>query len=185
MWLVRATVVLVVVAGVLLAAASAAVKPRIENRGSIDVVLPVDPGQYKVRLKVKWAKTRRTTTFTLNTARTDDRRCPNSTCVPLVWSFGWFDWSHPKPGAQASFSFMDAGVTARITMWRVGGPQVFDGTYASQWAKRPSTQTIWQGTDAFINYCINEAVKIYSSGGRLYCLKIGLGRLKVRPVASP
>jgi hypothetical protein len=80
---------------------------------------------------------------------------------------------------------MTGGVTARITMWRTGGPQVFDRAYSSSWVKRPNTQIIRQGTDAFVNYCINEAQKVYSSGGRLYCVKVGLGRFKVRPVTSP
>lgn len=29
--------------------------------------------------------------------------------------------------------------------------------------------TIWEGTDAFVNVCINRGFTIYSSGGRLYC----------------
>jgi hypothetical protein len=28
---------------------------------------------------------------------------------------------------------------------------------------------IWQGTDAFVNYCIGEGKRIWSSGGKLYC----------------
>jgi hypothetical protein len=33
-------------------------------------------------------------------------------------------------------------------------------------------RTIWQGTDDFINVCINDLEKLYSSGGRLYCLSL-------------
>lgn len=33
-----------------------------------------------------------------------------------------------------------------------------------------SYRTIWEGTDDFINICINDTEKLYSSGGRLYCL---------------
>lgn len=32
-----------------------------------------------------------------------------------------------------------------------------------------AAEQIFQGTDAFINYCINELKEIRSSGGRLYC----------------
>jgi hypothetical protein len=30
-------------------------------------------------------------------------------------------------------------------------------------------KTIWEGTDAFVNYCINHLRPIRSRGGRLYC----------------
>lgn len=32
----------------------------------------------------------------------------------------------------------------------------------------PATR-VWEGTDRFVNYCINESKRIWSSGGRLYC----------------
>lgn len=30
-------------------------------------------------------------------------------------------------------------------------------------------RTIWEGTDAFVNYCLNEGATLWSSGGKLYC----------------
>jgi hypothetical protein len=32
----------------------------------------------------------------------------------------------------------------------------------------PAT-TVWQGTDSFVNVCVNESLEIFSSGGKLYC----------------
>ncbi len=49
-------------------------------------------------------------------------------------------------------------------------------------------QRIWEGTDAFINYCINKPRPIYSAGGRLYCSQPGVERDqigKIRPRSVP
>jgi hypothetical protein len=44
----------------------------------------------------------------------------------------------------------------------------------SRWAWKIKTfgaSVIWQGTDNFINICINRALEIRSQGGRLYCVQ--------------
>jgi hypothetical protein len=33
------------------------------------------------------------------------------------------------------------------------------------------SQRVWQGTDAFINYCINQSKQTYSLNLRLYCVR--------------
>lgn len=142
-----------------------------------------DEGKYKVRLKVKWPKnSTRDVSFTFRTDGDFFRQCPNSTCVPLVWAFSYDSYLT----AQApEFDFMTAGVTAQIMIWKAGGPLVFKRTYAFYWIGRPGdTQIIRQGTDAFVNYCINEGKEIRSSGGRLYCVKVRLGTFKVKRVPS-
>ncbi len=168
------------------AAAPASVTPKIRYDSRVLAIVDLqlsEAGKYKVRLKVKWGKSsRRDTTFSFHTSREFYRLCPNSTCVPLEWAFSYDDDSYPTP-LTPEFDFMSGGVTAQITMWKAGGPMIFNRTYASYWTKTPNTQIIWQGTDAFVNYCINEVKEIRSSGNRLYCAKIGLGRFKVHPVA--
>jgi hypothetical protein len=42
------------------------------------------------------------------------------------------------------------------------------------WTERhwPREEKIWEGSDAFVNYCINKGKEIRSSGGRLYCVRL-------------
>ena len=165
-------------------AAPASVTPKITYNGRVAGTVQLnlsEEGKYKVRLKVRWGKSsRRDVSFTFRTDGDFDRLCPNSTCVPLVWAFSYDNY---LTELAPEFDFLTGGVTAQITMWKAGGSMVFNRTYASHSVKTPNTQIIWQGTDAFVNYCINELKEIRSSGGRLYCVKVGLGRFKVRPVA--
>jgi hypothetical protein len=39
---------------------------------------------------------------------------------------------------------------------------------------------IWEGTDAFVNVCINDLRRIWSSGGRLYCDEPGFAARRIR-----
>jgi hypothetical protein len=41
-------------------------------------------------------------------------------------------------------------------------------------------KTIWQGTDAFVNYCIDHLRTLHSKGGRLYCTTTGRYSVKLR-----
>lgn len=40
-------------------------------------------------------------------------------------------------------------------------------------------KTIWEGTDAFVNYCIDRSRPIHSKGGRLYCTTTGAYSVKL------
>jgi hypothetical protein len=44
-------------------------------------------------------------------------------------------------------------------------------------------KTIWQGTDAFVNYCIDHLRPIHSKGGRLYCTTTGKYSVKVKKLS--
>jgi hypothetical protein len=41
-------------------------------------------------------------------------------------------------------------------------------------------KTIWEGTDAFVNYCIDHSRPIHSQGGRLYCTTTGRYSVKLK-----
>lgn len=163
------------------------VKPRIkyETRGvETDVVLPVEKGRYKVRLRVEWGRRTRTTTFSFSTAKDFIRQCPNSTCVPNVWAFDYFAWptqTTPEP----EFSFLAGDVTASVRMWRIGGPLVFSGTYQSHWKGLPTrVKVISMNTPSGINTCIDGGYPIRAGYNGLYCLRFKQGTLLVRRLAS-
>lgn len=55
---------------------------------------------------------------------------------------------------------------------RSGGKVLLRRTLLTSFSRWPARR-IWSGTDAFVNYCINENRPIRSSGGRLYCVEPG------------
>jgi hypothetical protein len=55
---------------------------------------------------------------------------------------------------------------------------LYDGRLvATRWAEVLAyiirARRVWEGTDEFWNYCVNEGKRTWSSGGRLYCIRPG------------
>jgi len=69
-----------------------------------------------------------------------------------------------------SFDSLGKG-TARLTV-RVAGQRALRRAIRTSVHSRPDRR-IFEGTDAFINYCINGNHKLYSYHLRLYCIKPG------------
>lgn len=74
-------------------------------------------------------------------------------------SFGVANRARPNFGAVYRVAIHYEGVRFRRWLW-------------IQREDTPSRR-IWEGTDAFWNYCVNGGHKTYSSGGWLYCVKPG------------
>ena len=51
-----------------------------------------------------------------------------------------------------------------------GAKRLRKARFGVRWTYRPGRR-IWEGSDAFVNYCINSTARIWSKGGRLYCDK--------------
>jgi hypothetical protein len=106
---------------------------------------------------------------------------PELDCVPLVWAFDYMNFGDK---AEPEFSFMAGGVTARIMVWRVGGPLLFDRTYRSYWAGTPShIKTISMNTPSGINTCIDGGHKIAATSNGLVCFRWRAGTLRLKRVA--
>lgn len=78
--------------------------------------------------------------------------------------------------ASSGITAQPARIVLRYgTKQRVNRVQVRHGgkVVTSRWLRTiysaPSTRRIWQGTDDFVNVCINETLRLWSEGGRLYC----------------
>lgn len=67
---------------------------------------------------------------------------------------------------------------------RIHGRQVRAGRLivTTKILRHERTRTIWQGTDSFINLCINSSERLWSRGGRLYCnwTEPGIARVTAR-----
>jgi len=50
-----------------------------------------------------------------------------------------------------------------------GGAKLDSGRFAVTWRETGGPRKIWEGTDDFINICIDKTQHIRSEGGRLYC----------------
>lgn len=61
--------------------------------------------------------------------------------------------------------------SARVTV-KVGRRTVLRRTVVSRQRSRPDRR-VWEGTDAFFNYCLKLDKELFSSGLRLYCIKPG------------
>lgn len=94
-------------------------------------------------------------------------------------------WEFESPLFQ-DFRFMpEADVespkeTIRISVLSHGRVLVTRNLVIARYHK-PDYQ-IWQGTDEFVNYCIDSAIKLYSESGRLYCWHIGGRHMSIRGV---
>jgi hypothetical protein len=101
-----------------------------------------------------------------------------------AWELDLFDGD--KPGAAFAELHLRGrrdGERLRFTYAIAWGDRTLQrGTIIGRTVYRPTHQ-VWEGSDAFINYCINESQRIRSEGGRLYCWAIGLlqRRWKVTP----
>ena len=74
--------------------------------------------------------------------------------------------------AYGTISFTALGVGRAGLTIRVGGRVVLRRSVVSRIRSRPDRR-IWEGTDAFFNYCIKRNREIHSYGLRLYCIKPG------------
>jgi hypothetical protein len=100
-------------------------------------------------------------------------------CAPTIGG------DHSKSGKDWSMSASSLGVDGQWVylglddlnnvMRRADGYIRFDLTAGShhqtlrfQFTQQPGGR-IWQGTDAFVNYCIDGTHVVHSSGGNLYC----------------
>jgi hypothetical protein len=101
-----------------------------------------------------------------------------------MWTF---DNVGDLDGARADLSFheraidrwvaLESGRTGtRRATWtdsvriqiRSYGRLIFNRSYVVSYTYTP-WRGIWEGSDEFINYCVNETREVRSSGGRLYC----------------
>lgn len=84
------------------------------------------------------------------------------------WSLKPYYWS----GVDGFLSLGWKGRSRRYLPLRLrvlqGNRLLLGINFRIRWVNRPS-RTIWIGTDAFVNYCINKLKTIYSKNGRLYC----------------
>jgi hypothetical protein len=85
---------------------------------------------------------------------------------------------YPEPASLTTPASLDIGTTGSQTSThaytltaRVGGRTFTSGLVASV-VSHPTT-LVYQGTDAFVNYCIDDYKKVRSLGGRLYCVRPG------------
>jgi hypothetical protein len=62
---------------------------------------------------------------------------------------------------------------------RIGGTVVRRGVISIIHIYYPS-QRVFEGTDAFVNFCINDSKMTYSSGGRLFCYRPAFADAEVR-----
>ena len=80
--------------------------------------------------------------------------------------------SLPQAVLKISDGYLDV-----TPIFRIGGTQTYRvkatwGSSAKQASWRATwtpARTIWQGTDDFVNICINDTYNLYSKGGQLYC----------------
>ena len=96
---------------------------------------------------------------------------------------GIIGWWYPQDSDDSYAQPLSAnGFVYRPYMWmatyrtgRLGVSVRWNGRVVlrktiTMWSKKIPEQRIWQGTDAFVNFCINKRKTLYSSGGVLYCV---------------
>lgn len=89
-----------------------------------------------------------------------------------------------QPKNPFLISFKDVVQTGRFTLKPLSeGAWLPQATYAYT-MRIVGARQVFQGTDAFVNYCINEGKKISSSNLKLYCWTDGDFRVSMRRVAS-
>jgi hypothetical protein len=96
-----------------------------------------------------------------------------SMMLPGVWvSLQNSDLSGPAWLVLSARSNAGAnGTKIRVTV-RSGGKRLLSRNFEAVWDRTPS-ERVYQGTDEFWNYCINEGGQAYSHRGRLYCVRPG------------
>lgn len=93
----------------------------------------------------------------------------------IIGSSSFIGWElEPNRDISTDGTFVEKlTITGRVR-GRVVGRHVLRVRYTNQTSKR-----IWEGTDRFVNYCINGLHTTRSEGGRLYCKTNGSYRVKV------
>jgi hypothetical protein len=93
-----------------------------------------------------------------------------------------------RQDARQRFVFRAANVNEpkrQLLRWVAiaGNRRVARGTFVVQRRYLPARR-IWQGTDAFVNVCINRGYTIRSAGGRLYCTDPGFRHIFISRLGS-
>lgn len=80
------------------------------------------------------------------------------------------DWSLRRFADRVLFlpDFQKSGKSRLEFSIRARDEILVEGRFVIETSITPSRR-IYEGTDAFVNYCINESVRIWSHNGRLYC----------------